>query len=162
VKERLIAIMLVLMSLLPLTCASVLVAFGDQFENWMIFHSAHAFGPYILFFWTSVRWVIAALTSIAVIAVIYHFAVPRTQPWHTVLPGATLATAIWFPATLLFGWYLTHVADYRAIDGPIGVALALLVWMYIVSLVVLFGAEVNALLYPRGTGGNKARRRTGD
>ena len=82
-------------------------------------------------------------------ALIYHFGVPRTQPWHTVLPGATLATAIWFPATLGFGWYLSNVAEYNVIYGSLGVAIALMVWMYIVSLIVLFGAEVNALLYPR-------------
>jgi membrane protein len=149
VKERIIAIALVLGSLLPLAFASSLVAFGDQIERWMIFNSLHALGPYILLFWTAVRWTIAALTSITVIAVIYHFAVPRTQPWHTVLPGATLATAIWFPATLGFGWYLNHVSRYNLIYGQLGVAIALLVWMYIVSLIVLFGAEVNALVYPR-------------
>ena len=42
------------------------------------------------------------LTSIAVIALIYHNAVPRTQPWHSVLPGAILATGMWFAATACF------------------------------------------------------------
>ncbi len=41
------------------------------------------------------------------------------------------------------------MADYKAVYGPLGVGIALLVWLYIVSLIVLFGAEVNALLYPR-------------
>src|SRR5258706_6867534 len=72
VKERIIAIALVLGSLLPLGFASSLVAFGDQIERWMIFNSVHELGAYILLFWTAVRWSIAALTSIAVISVIYH------------------------------------------------------------------------------------------
>ena len=42
------------------------------------------------------RWSIAVLTSIAVVALIYHNAVPRTQRWHIVLPGAALATGMWF------------------------------------------------------------------
>ena len=96
-----------------------------------------------------IRWLIAILTSIAVIALIYHNAVPRTQPWHSVLPGAMLATAMWFVATMLFGWYLQRYADYSIIYGSLGVAIALLVWMYMISLVVLVGAEFNAILFPR-------------
>src|SRR5207245_561572 len=99
--------------------------------------------PYILLLWTAVRWLIAGLTSIAVIALIYHNAVPRTQPWHSVLPGATLATAVWFGATALFGWYLQRYADYSIIYSSLGVGIALLVWMYMISLIILVGAEFN-------------------
>jgi membrane protein len=66
-----------------------------------------------------------------------------------VIPGATLATAMWFSSTLLFGWYLQHYADYSLIYGSLGAAIALLVWMYMVSLVVLVGAEFNAMIFPR-------------
>ena len=113
------------------------------------FYTAREFSPYILLLWACIRWIIATLTSIAVIALIYHNAVPRTQPWHSVIPGATLATGLWFSSTLLFGWYLQHYADYSLIYGSLGAAIALLVWMYMISLVVLVGAEFNAMLFPR-------------
>ena len=127
----------------------MMVAFGTSIETRILFHMGREFGPYILLMWTIVRWMIAILTSIAVIALIYHNAVPRTQPWHSVIPGATLATALWFGATMLFGWYLHRYADYSIIYGSLGVAITLLVWMYMISLVVLVGAEFNAMLYPR-------------
>jgi membrane protein len=87
-------------------------------------------------------------TRMVVIALIYHNAVPRTQPWHSVLPGATLATMMWFIVTMIFGWYLQH-ADYSVMYGSLGVAIALLVWMYLISLVILIGSEFNAILFPR-------------
>ena len=149
VKERLIAFSLVIMAGIPLTFATVLVAFGSGIETRILFHIGREFGPYILLLWGAIRWLIAVFTSIAVIALIYHNAVPRTQPWHSVLPGATLATAMWFLATTLFGWYLHHYADYSIIYGSLGVGIALLVWMYMVSLIVLIGAEFNAMLFPR-------------
>ena len=93
VKERLIAFSLVILAGIPLTFSTILVAFGNRIETQILFHLGHEFGPYILLMWTAIRWLIAGLTSIAVIALIYHNAVPRTQPWHSVLPGATLATA---------------------------------------------------------------------
>jgi membrane protein len=149
VKERLIAFSLVILAGLPMTFATLLVAFGNKIETQILFYIAHEFSWYIVLMWTVIRWVIAILTSIAVIALIYHNAVPRTQPWHSVIPGATLATAMWFSVTMLFGWYLQHYADYSIIYGSLGVAIALLVWMYFISLVVLVGGEFNAMLFPR-------------
>jgi membrane protein len=149
VKERMISFGLVIFALVPMTFATLLVAFGSKIETDILFYTAREFSFYILMMWTVIRWIIAILTSIAVISLIYHFAVPRTQPWHSVLPGATLATGLWFSTTLLFGWYLRHYADYSIIYGSLGAGIALLVWMYMVSLVVLVGAEFNAMLFPR-------------
>lgn len=149
VKERMVAFLLVILAGVPMAFASFLVAFGNQIERWMIFHSGHELGAYILGMWTALRWIIATLTSIAVIALIYHHGLPRTQPWHRVLPGAVIATVMWFASTIIFGSYLRHFANYSEIYGSVWSAIALLVWLYIVSLVVLFGAEFNALRYPR-------------
>ncbi|HEV2716028.1 MAG TPA: YihY/virulence factor BrkB family protein [Terriglobales bacterium] len=148
-KERLIAFSLVILAGTPLTFATVLVAFGSRIEARIIFHLNHEYSYLILFMWTVIRWLIAGMTSVAVIALIYHNAVPRTQPWHSVLPGATLATAVWFAATALFGWYLQSYADYSIIYGSLGVGIALLVWMYMISLIILVGAEFNAMIFPR-------------
>ena len=149
VKERLIAFSLVILAGVPLTFSTVLVAFGNRIETQILFQLGHEFGFLILLMWTAIRWLIAGLTCIAVMALIYHNAVPRTQPWHSVLPGATLASALWFFATTLFGWYLQRYADYSILYGSLGVGIALLVWMYMISLVVLVGAEFNAMLFPR-------------
>jgi membrane protein len=149
VKERLIAFSLVILAGIPMTFSTILVAFGSRIETRILFHIGREFGPYVLLMWMTIRWLIAILTSIAVIALIFHNAVPRTQPWHSVLPGATLATAMWFGATAAFGWYLQHYADYSIIYGSLGVGIALLVWMYMISLIILVGAEFNAMLFPR-------------
>ena len=160
VQERLIAVSLVLMAGLPLTFSTILVAFGSRIETRVLFYIGHEFGPVVFLLWVVIRWLIAILTSIAVIQLIYHNAVPRTQPWHTVLPGAVLATALWLLSTAGFGWYLQHYANYSIIYGSLGVAIALLVWMYLISLVVLIGAEFNAMIFPRGLA--KVQRRPND
>jgi membrane protein len=155
-KERLIAFSLVILAGLPMTFSTILIAFGSRIETRVLFHIGHEFGPFVLLTWTAIRWTVATLTSISVIALIYHNAVPRTQPWHNVLPGAILATGMWFGATLLFGWYLNRYADYSVIYGSLGVGIALLVWMYMVSLIILIGAEFNAMLFPRAVMGKPA------
>ena len=164
VKERLIAFGLVVMAGIPLTFATILVAFGNQIETRLTASLGHDIGPYVLIVWTGLRWLIAILTSVAVMQLIYHNAVPRTLSWHTVLPGATLATAIWFPATIAFGWYVRHFAAYSLFYGSLAAAIVLLIWLYIISVIVLVGAEFNALLYPRmvAAGQNSTPDRTVD
>jgi membrane protein len=149
VQERLIAFLLVVFALTPMTFATLLVAVGSKFETRLLPFLDPDFSIYILLLWGAMRWLIATLTSIAVIALIYHHAVPRTQPWHSVMPGAMLATILWFSVTVGFRAYLQHFGDFATIYGSLGAAMALLVWMYMISLVVLVGAEFNALLFPR-------------
>ena len=149
VKERLIAFQLVVFALIPMTFATLLVAVGSKFETRLLPYIDPDFSVYVFLLWGAIRWLIATLTSIAVIALIYHHAVPRTQPWHSVMPGAMLATVLWFSTTVGFRAYLQHFGNFATIYGSLGAAMALLVWMYLISLVVLVGAEFNALLFPR-------------
>lgn len=149
VKERLIAFSLVIFALVPMTFSTILVAVGSKFETRLVPYLDPDFSPYVLLLWGIIRWIIATLTSISVIALIYHNAVPRTQPWHSVIPGAVFATFVWFTVTVGFRYYLQHFGDFTNIYGSLGVGMALLVWMYLISLVVLVGAEFNALLFPR-------------
>jgi membrane protein len=67
---------------------------------------------------------------------------PRS--WGAILPGAVVATALWFLTTLVFGWYVTRFANYSEVYGSLGAGIALLFWLYIVSLSVLCGGEFNA------------------
>jgi membrane protein len=158
VKERMVAFSLVIFALAPMTFSTLLVAVGSKIETRLLSYIDPDFSVYVLLLWGAIRWLIATLTSISVIALIYHYAVPRTQPWHSVIPGATFATIAWFSVTVGFRSYLTHFGDFTTIYGSLGVAMALLVWMYLVSLVVLVGAEFNALLFPRAMLGKELRQ----
>ena len=149
VKERAIACSLVVLAGIPMSVATTLVAFGSQIENRAVFYLGKRVAPLVPFMGAGIRWLLALATSVAVIALIYHNAVPRTRHWRCVLPGATLGTAMWFGATLLFGWYVNRFADYSLIYGSLAVGISLLIWMFLISFIVLVGAEFNALLFPR-------------
>jgi membrane protein len=148
-RERAIALYLVLLALIPLGFATILVAFGSEVENWVQGETMHLFKPLILLVWDGVRWAIALITAIALTALIYHHGLPKTQSWRRVLPGAVFAAVLWFPATMLFGWYVRVYATYTVVYGSLSAAIALLVWLYIVSVIVLLGAEINAQVYPK-------------
>jgi membrane protein len=143
-RERVTALVLIPSCLVPMALSTVLVAFGHQFEIWVVDMAAHSFKPYVLFFWRVSRWTIAILCTAVVLAVIYRFGTPRRQSWRDVLPGAVMSAVVWFVTTLVFGWYVTRFADYTIIYGSLGTAVATLVWLYITALAVFLGAEYNA------------------
>lgn len=147
-RERAVALALVPATLVPMIFATVLVAFGHVIEGWMIDIADHELRFIVLLAWRIVRWAIAMLTSVVVLGVIYHFGTPRARPWKKVVPGALLATATWFLATLIYGWYLTRYADYSIVYGSLGAGIATLVWLYMVAFSILIGAEFNAQLFP--------------
>jgi membrane protein len=148
-EERGIALLLVIFGLAPMVFALGIVAFGDIIERWLLMQVDRDIGLYVLLLWKLGRWLLSAVTSTTVIMLIYHWGLPRVQSWLRVLPGAIMATLLWFPVTIIFGWYVTHYANYNRIYGSLGAGIALLVWLYIISIIILFGAEYNAVICPR-------------
>ena len=59
-------------------------------------------------------------------------------------PGAILATILWLLATLGFGWYVRNITNYNVLYGSVGTSIALLIWMYLLAAIALFGCEFNA------------------
>ena len=147
-RRRRRAYALVPLSLIPLTVASVLVAFGHVITGWIVSHVPPAVHGPVYFTAVLFRWTISLTASVGLIALLYHMGTPERQPWRRTLPGAVMATAMWFLTTLLFGWYVTRFANYSQVYGSLGAGIALLIWLYIVSFSVLCGAEFNAQFYP--------------
>jgi membrane protein len=141
------ALLLVPIVLVPLWLASLLLVFGQQIEGWMINNSDHELRHIVLFSWRLVRWTLAMAASVSVLSALYHFGTRRCEHWKWVIPGALGATFMWFPATLLFGWYVTRIADYSMFYGSFAAGIATLVWLYITSLSALLGAELNGVLF---------------
>lgn len=147
-KQCLVAILLIPSCLVPMGCATLIVIFGHQIELWMINNADSELRHYVLVFWRLVRWAIAIVTCVSVLTVIYHFGTPHRNSWKWVVPGASLATVLWFLSTLLFGWYVTRFADYSVVYGSLGAGIATMVWLYITAIAVLFGGEFNARIAP--------------
>ncbi|HZP03907.1 MAG TPA: YihY/virulence factor BrkB family protein [Terracidiphilus sp.] len=146
-NRRLRALMLLPISMVPLSVATLVIVFGREIELWIISDAGHDLRTIVLFFWRMVRWSIALLTTTSVLSVLYHFGTKRKEHWLWVAPGALAGSLIWFPATLAFGWYVTRIADYSRFYGSFGAGIATLVWLYITSFSVLMGAELNGALY---------------
>ena len=146
-ERRFRALFLVFIVLVPLALATLLLVFGRAIELWMVFNAGHELRRVVLFLWRMARWSLAFVTSLAVLGALYHFGTKRREHWLHVMPGAIAASAVWFPATLAFGWYVTRIADYSIFYGSFGAGIATLVWLYITSFSALLGAELNGVFF---------------
>lgn len=147
-KERMVALLLIPSTLLPMLFATTFVVFGHQIELWMIANADHELRAWVLLGWRVARWGVALATSVAVLQVIFHFGTAVRPPWSRTIPGALLATTTWFGSTMAYGWYVTRFADYSRVYGSLGAGIATMVWLYFVSIATLVGAEFNAQVYP--------------
>lgn len=80
-----------------------------------------------------------------------YWALPAVrQRYRDVMPGSLVAAIGWSAITYAFGVYIADIDEYRVTYGIFGAAIAFLLWLYLVGLVILVGAAVNALLSPSG------------
>jgi len=151
-----VSMMLVILASVPLLAASGLILFGGYVDQ--VVMRALAVDPIltpVTFSWRLVsqfsRYGVAFAASVAVTMLLYYFGPRRQQRWMAVWRGAVLATAMWLVTTAGFGWYVRHLANYNLLYGSVGTSIALLVWMYLMSLIALLRCEFNAA-YERAVG----------
>jgi membrane protein len=90
-------------------------------------------------------WPIVIVVCICFLATLYHVSVPVRTHWTFNLPGATFSLFCWVFGSFLLRWFLTVTAtDSHSIYGPLAAPIAVLLWLYLVSIAVLIGAAVNA------------------
>lgn len=117
--------------------------------------------PDRLDFLGSLYWPTVIVLCICFLATLYHVSVPVRTAWRYNLPGAMFSLAAWVAGSYVLRWVLTATsADSKSIYGPLAAPIAVLLWLYLVSIAVLIGAAVNAsvdALFPQNST-QRARR----
>jgi membrane protein len=138
VKKRLLALALTLgaivFMIMLVTLVAVLPVVFSVFEG----------GP-LRWLIQVVRWVLIAVLIMVALAVLYRVAPDRDAPkmrWVSV--GAILATALWLVVSAGFSLYVSFFASYAKTYGAVAGIVVLLMWLWLTSFAVLFGAEINA------------------
>lgn len=91
------------------------------------------------------RWPIIFVTVLLALAIFYRYGPSRRSArWHWISPGALFATVGLGLASLLFSWYAANFANYNQTYGSLGAAIGLMMWLWIASMVVVVGAEINS------------------
>ena len=100
--------------------------------------------------WAYARWPAALLSAMLIYAILYY-AAPNVEVrhWRYITPGAVFGVTAWILASALFFFYVSSFASYSATYGAFAAVVILLIWLYLTSSVLLFGAELNAAVDQR-------------
>jgi membrane protein len=91
------------------------------------------------------RWPALVLMLLLGLAVLYRYGPSRRSPqWRWLSVGSVFASVMWLAGSALLSFYLANYANYDATYGSLGAAIGLMMWMWMSTIVVLFGAELNA------------------
>ncbi|WP_235530050.1 MULTISPECIES: YihY/virulence factor BrkB family protein [unclassified Nocardioides] len=137
VKTRALSFGLYVLGLVTGVITIPLVVAGPQLVgHWL---------PERLGFLADLYWPIVIVLCICFLATLYHVSVPVRTAWRYNLPGATFSLVSWVFGSYLLRWVLTvTAADSKSVYGPLAAPIAVLLWLYLVSIAVLIGAALNA------------------
>jgi membrane protein len=143
-KVRGIALLMTLgLSVIVLTGVLLLVA-GPPIGKGIA--SLFGLGDIFTLVWNVARWPVAFFFMVLTVALLYYFGPDAGQPFRWITPGGLIGVLLWVLASVAFRFYVSNFGSYDETYGSIGAVIVLLLYLYISSLTILFGAELNATL----------------
>jgi membrane protein len=92
-----------------------------------------------------IGWALTIVAVTVLFSLFYYLAPNRESPrWHWVSIGGVVGTLIWLAASAGFAFYVDEFGNYEKTYGPVGGVIVLLLWLYLTSLSVLLGGELNS------------------
>lgn len=141
ILRQLRALGLLCLTILPMLVVVTMTVFGKSMRLWI---GEHISSPYVtreLEIALQISFTI--LLAMAVLVALYRIGWPDHSNYVSLLPGAAVASVLWWAVDIIFGWYvrvMPYTTVYRGLAGAIG----LLLWMFFTAIIVLIGAAYNA------------------
>jgi len=139
-KAKLISLGLTIGSISLLVIASFLVFISDLVVQLVVDQSG---ASVLLALWRLLSWPLALGIVATTFAFIYRFGPSRWSHGTPLMPGAILAAISWAILSGLFRLYVANFGNYNKVYGAVGAVIVLLLWLYMTSLVLLIGDQLN-------------------
>lgn len=145
-SQRLAATILLFILSVLLTVAIALLTGGQAFINYLSEHQIlrDSFTIYVVTFG---KWVITLSLFFFAYSFLYYMAPAKKTKWRFISAGGSLATVLSIITIAGFTYYINNFSQYNKLYGSIGTLLIILLLMYVMSLILLIGFELNASIY---------------
>ncbi|MFQ5557159.1 MAG: YihY/virulence factor BrkB family protein [Acidimicrobiales bacterium] len=149
-STRLVGLGLTLFTVVVAAVVMTMIVVGPLFgEGGQLADDLGVGGAFVTL-WDWFRWPVVFVVLVSWAATVYHVGPNHRSPWRWELPGAFVASMWWLVVSLGFRVYLEAASSgSNAVFGVLGGALSLLFWLYMLSMGLLVGAELNAILATR-------------
>ena len=141
-RREIRAFVMLCLTIVPILIVTAFTVFGKAVRLWFIHREGVS-----LEFATQLSYVVYAasifLFAMIALIIIYRLGRPGHPGIAELLPGALVATILWWASDVVFGFYMRRV-PYAIVYGGLAAAIGLLLWMYLTATIVLLGAAYNA------------------
>jgi membrane protein len=143
IKQRLVAITLTVLIVFALIFGLVIITVGEYvfayLQSELIFKDS---------FWIHVidlvRWFILICVYFVTISILYRYGPANAKKWRFFSAGSWMATILAVLTFWGFSYYINHFGNYNKLYGSIGTLIVVMIWLYLNSLIILVGFELNA------------------
>lgn len=142
-----IAIISILFTFILIMLIILLISFlvfgqiiGKEVTEW------YGYPEIVLTLWNIVRYMIIIATLLILLSLMYRYMPCKKLSLKETLPGACFSTVAWIIASMAFAFYVNNFGNYSVAYGSVGAIFILLTWLYLISIIIIIGGELNATL----------------
>lgn len=146
-KTRVIATGLTVNLAVVVLLAIVLLVVGQLVLNYLVQFSWLGIDSFTVFLLFVIRFVVIFIVFFLAISTLYYFGPAIHYNWRFFSIGSLMATLLTLAVSYGFSFYVTNFGTYNKVYGSIGVLIAVMVWIQLVTVVLLIGYEINASIH---------------
>lgn len=148
IRLKLLSILFTIALIFLLIISLVALVFGELIGTRLFGYLG--IGDLFLTFWSHMRYIIPIAAMVFIFALLYKFSpcvgIRSTITIRSALPGAIFAAIGWIITSMGFSFYVSNFGKYSRVYGSLGGIIAIMVWLYLSSIIILLGGEINATL----------------
>lgn len=142
VNQRKVSVLLLLIGILMIAAAGMLIIFGKSAVNRLV-ELEILEKSLVISILVFLKWIVVVLLLFVAISFLYYLAPAKRHDFRFITPGSTLATILFIITSLGFSAYVNSFGQYNKLYGWIGTLMVILVWLYLNSIALLIGFELN-------------------
>ncbi len=139
-RQRVVALIMTLIQSAILIGALIVVVAGPEILHWVGIHGHSATLALI------VQWSVVALMVLLSFALAFYVGPDADQKWEWITPGSFVGTLAFLGFTVLFRIYIQKFAHYDRAYGSLGGVMALMLWLWVTSVILLTAGQVNQVI----------------
>lgn len=147
IKRVIIALIWTFALAFTIAVSLVLLVFGDLIGNILVTYLPYS--NLIKELWNLIRYIMVLIIMICIFAGIYRYTPAKRISWKEVFPGAIVSTIGWLIVSLGFSFYVNNFSNYSRLYGSLGAVFVLMTWLYISSIILILGGEINSVIVIR-------------
>ena len=145
-KQRVVALFLTI-AIASLVILSITLIISSEIFSYYLVKKSLLNNTFNIALISAGKWLILLTLCITAISLLYYAGPSHRQRIRFITAGSSLATLLVVITSFGFNFYLTHFGGYNKVYGSIGTLMIILVWLYINSLVLLIGFELNVAIH---------------